>query len=125
MSKYFAKDNATIQITQSTTVKQFMFFGIENVVKIIRQYLYGKSSKIRIYSVPDQSIVNGHQPVIEIKGQYQDVIELEGIINGIIARGSSLATSAWRLSQATKKPIIFMGDRQDLFVNQAFDGAAV
>ncbi|PMU51627.1 nicotinate phosphoribosyltransferase, partial [Pseudomonas sp. GP01-A3] len=67
--------------------------------------------------------------VLTVQGKYADFGFLEGIIDGILARRTSVATNVYNVkhsakSAGIKKPIIFMGDRDDHFTTQAGDGYA-
>ena len=124
ITENFSNVIVTVQICQSTNYNQFMFYGAEEIRNIVNIYLRKSKKNIKLWIAKNGSIVNKSDPVVQICCKYQDLIELEGIINGIIARGSSIATNSWLLLNATRRRIIFMGDRQDYFINHAFDGCA-
>ena len=63
---------------------------------------------------------------MELEGHYKEFGIFEGVIDGILARSTSIATNAWECIQAAKgKEIIYMGDRADHYINQEIDGHAV
>ncbi len=67
--------------------------------------------------------------MLTIHGPYENVGFLAGVIDGILARRTSVATNVYNVFQAARsvdkeKPVIFMGDRDDLYTQQAGDGYA-
>lgn len=80
---------------------------------------------LKIWALKDGDIVQPLEPVLKIEGHYQDFGWLEGMIDGIFARNSSIATNARKLvTAANGKMIIDMEDRADLYLNQEVDGYA-
>ena len=65
------------------------------------------------------------EPVLKIIGPYFMFGYLENLILGIIKRMSSISTNAALCVKAAgNAPILFMGDRHDLFLTQPYDGYA-
>ncbi|MGY6171744.1 nicotinate phosphoribosyltransferase [Candidatus Mycoplasma pogonae] len=84
------------------------------------------TSKYIIRYLPEGSKINALEVVLELQGPYQEFGIYEGIIDGILARSTSIATNAYRCLQAANgKEVIFMGDRSDHYSNQERDGIAV
>ena len=82
--------------------------------------------KYKIKYLPEGSKIKALEPVLELEGHYIDFGIFEGVIDGILARSTSIATNAWECKQAAKKKdVIYMGDRGDHYMNQEVDGLAV
>lgn len=85
--------------------------------------------KLEIHSLKDGDKVSPFETVLTIKGPYQSFGYLEGIIDGILARRTSVATNVYNVVKAGRtsgkqKPVMFMGDRDDHYTQQAGDGYA-
>ncbi|MCP8617150.1 nicotinate phosphoribosyltransferase [Salirhabdus salicampi] len=85
--------------------------------------------ELEIHSLKDGDKVSPFETVLTVTGPYQYYGYLEGIIDGILARRTSVATNVYNVVKAARtsgkqKPIIFMGDRDDHFTQQAGDGYA-
>lgn len=83
--------------------------------------------KLEIHSLKDGDRIRPFETVLTVSGSYQQFGFLEGIIDGILARRTSVATNVYNVVKAARssgkaKPIIFMGDRDDHFTQQAGDG---
>src|SRR5699024_9202386 len=84
---------------------------------------------LEVYSLKDGDKIEPYETVLTIKGPYEHFGFLEGIIDGIFARRTSVATNVYNVAKAARvsgvqKPVIFMGDRDDHFTQQASDGDA-
>lgn len=83
-------------------------------------------SKYKIKYLPEGTKIRALEPVLELEGKYIDFGIFEGVIDGILARSTSIATNAWECKQAANgKDVIYMGDRGDHYINQEIDGHAV
>src|SRR5699024_3095731 len=85
--------------------------------------------ELEIYSLKDGDKIKPFESALTITGPYQSFGYLEGIIDGILSRRTSVATNVYNVVKAARasgkqKPIIFMGDRDDHFTQQAGDGYA-
>src|SRR5699024_5628367 len=85
--------------------------------------------ELDIYSLKDGDKIKPFASALTITGPYQRCGYLEGIIEGILSRRTSVATNVYNVVKAARasgkqKPIIFMGDRDDHFTQQAGDGYA-
>nr|WP_318025969.1 nicotinate phosphoribosyltransferase [Mesomycoplasma neurolyticum] len=98
--------------------------GMNEVLNLLKKHT--NTSKYKIKFLPEGSIINNKEVVLELEGEYKYFGIYEGIIDGILARSTSIATNAKRCIDAAKgKEIIFMGDRSDHYLNQEIDGIAV
>src|SRR5699024_10603682 len=80
-----------------------------------------------IKSLKDGDKIKPYESVLTITGPYQYFGYLEGIIDGILSRRTSVATNVYNVVKAARttgkqKPVIFMGDRDDHYTQQARDG---
>ncbi|WP_342252508.1 nicotinate phosphoribosyltransferase [Spiroplasma endosymbiont of Amphibalanus improvisus] len=129
---YFKKTKKIILNEKKSQIVAMQFFqrfdnvilcGIDEVVKILKYRKNG--NKLKIYALKDGDIINKNEPVLVIEGRYVDFGDLEGIIDGILSRQSSIATNSRNiLENANGKIVIYMNDRSDYFYNQEKDGYA-
>jgi nicotinate phosphoribosyltransferase len=82
-----------------------------------------------IKALHDGDLLTPFEPVLTIEGPYEYFGFLEGIIDGILARRSSVASNSHALinllaQHKSNAEIIFMGDRDDDYHNQMGDGYA-
>lgn len=119
IKKYKNNDVVTMQFFQrKNNVK---LSGIKEVLELLEKHTNTKLYKIKY--LEDGSIINKKEVVLELEGKYTDFGIYEGIIDGILARNTSIATNLYHCMQAApNKEIIFMGDRADHFLNQESDG---
>lgn len=140
-AKYFTKTSAIMSAhfqnnpeNRNTILMQFfqrhdaILCGIDEVIALINQCAH-QPKTLQIFALQDGDKISPFEPVLTIEGHYENFGFLEGIIDGILARRSSIATNTYELLTAVKgatKPaeIIFMGDRDDDYLNQMGDGYA-
>lgn len=106
--------------------KSYMVAGVWESIKIIKAYLpRWEFNKIKIYYLDDGSIVNRNQCVLSIEGPYYLICCLENIIDGVLARRSSVANNCFNfLHYLNSNQLIFMSDRSDDYQLMPFDGYA-
>ncbi|WP_100405141.1 nicotinate phosphoribosyltransferase [Bacillus solitudinis] len=114
-TQFFQKENAIV-------------CGTDEVIALIRTFAK-KPEELEIRSLADGDKIKPFETVLTITGPYQNFGYLEGIIDGIFARRTSVATNVYNVVKAARvsgvqKPIIFMGDRDDHFTQQSGDGYA-
>ncbi|GGC94029.1 nicotinate phosphoribosyltransferase [Thalassobacillus devorans] len=102
--------------------------GTDEVIALIHKFA-DNPEELEIYSLKDGDKISPFETVMTISGPYQNFGYLEGIIDGIFARRTSVATNVYNVVKAARtsgkqKPIIFMGDRDDHYTQQAGDGYA-
>ncbi|AXK51390.1 nicotinate phosphoribosyltransferase [Spiroplasma alleghenense] len=112
----------TMQFFQRT--ENAILSGIDVVIELLK-FSCKKFEELEIWALPETSIINPLEPVLRITGHYQDFGFLEGMIDGILSRMTSVATNSARIMQAAgSKTVLNMNDRADIYFNQAFDGLA-
>ena len=132
-AKYFDKTTKIIEQHLPDSIITLQFFqrkddsvlaGMEEVLTFLNEHT--DTSKYEILSLKDGTIINNKEVVLQLKGKYKYFGIYEGLIDGILARNTSLATNAHKVRQvANGKEIIFMGDRTDHYSLQATDGKAI
>lgn len=133
IASYFHKTSKIIETINPNNIIKLQFFqrqdeailgGMNEVLELLKNHT--DLSKYSIKYLPEGSKISALEVVLELEGRYQDFGKFEGMIDGILARSTSLATNAYRCVQAAKgKPVIFMGDRMDHYLMQERDGQAV
>ena len=129
-AKYFDKTKQIMEKHKPDSIVVLQFFqrqdntliaGIDEVLELLKNNT--DTSKYTIRAIKEGTIVDAFAIVLELEGPYQYFGEFEGIIDGILARATSLATNAKDVIDAANgKPVIFMGDRADHYSNQELDG---
>lgn len=132
ISSYFHRTEKIIETYNPNNVIKLQFFqrtdnamlaGMDEVLSLLKNNT--DTSKYKIRYLKDGSIINNLEIVLELEGPYQYFGKYEGIIDGILARSSSIATNMRRcIEAANNKTIIFMGDRMDHWSMQEIDGKA-
>ncbi|MGJ9460658.1 nicotinate phosphoribosyltransferase [Oceanobacillus sp. CF4.6] len=102
--------------------------GTDEVIALLHTFA-DNPEKLEIKSLKDGDKVSPFETVLTVSGAYQDFGYLEGIMDGILARRTSVATNVYNVVKAARtsgeqKPVIFMGDRDDHYTTQAGDGYA-
>ncbi|MDD7893705.1 nicotinate phosphoribosyltransferase [Metamycoplasma hyosynoviae] len=120
--KYKHNDIVTLQFFQRhNNVK---LCGMNEVLKLLQDNTNLKKYKIRY--LPEGSIIQNRDVVLELEGPYYEFGIWEGMIDGILARQTSIATNAYRIMQvANGKKVISMADRADHYINQSNDAYAI
>ena len=132
-AKYFLKVSQVVKETKPHALVTFQVMhkssnpvvacGINQVVELLKNFTNVK--KLKVTGVKDGDLVAPKTPLLEITGPYVIFGYLESVILGFLRRMTSIATNCYRLKEAAgKTPVIFMGDRQDIYLNQPYDGFA-
>ncbi len=125
VKKYKPNNSVIMQFFQK---EHGVICGTDEVIALIKSFAEDPE-KLEIYSLKDGDKISPFETVLTIKGPYQNFGYLEGIIDGILSRRTSVSTNVYNVMKAAsisgnQKPIIFMGDRDDHFTQQAGDGYA-
>jgi len=101
-----------------------MLCGIDEVLALIKIFANNPKS-LKIVALNDGDIIKANEPVLKITGKYEDFGYLESLIDGILARRSSVATNVYRIKKILgNKDMFSMADRQDDYLTQVGDGYA-
>lgn len=132
-ANYFLKTRRIVleNIPNQVVMMQFfqrendvMLCGIDEVIALIHTFAYNPED-LSIVALNDGDIISNGEPVLKITGKYEDFGFLESMIDGILARRSSVATNTYRVMKAANgKKVINMADRQDDYLTQVGDGYA-
>ncbi|QGZ97571.1 nicotinate phosphoribosyltransferase [Mycoplasma sp. NEAQ87857] len=98
--------------------------GMNEVLELLEAQTNTNNYKIKY--LPEGTLIHNCEVVLELIGPYHEFGIWEGMIDGILARSTSIASNAYKCVQAANgKDVIFMGDRADHYLNQEVDGKAV
>ena len=135
-SVYFLKSRDIVRKLKPDNRVTMQFFqkqnavlcGTDEAIALIRTFSDNPES-LEIYSLKDGDKISPYESVLTITGPYQNFGYLEGLIDGILARRTSVATNVYNVVHAAsrsgiQKPVMFMGDRDDHFTQQSGDGYA-
>lgn len=135
-SVYFLKSRDIVKKFKPDNIVTMQFFqkqhavlcGSDEVIALIQTFADDPDS-LEIYSLKDGDKISPYETVLTIAGPYQHFGFLEGLIDGVLARRTSVATNVYNVVHAAssagiQKPVMFMGDRDDHFTQQAGDGYA-
>ncbi len=132
-ANYFVKTYEIIKkhLPDVTVTMQFfqrrdnvMVAGIDEAIALLHTFAQNPQN-LDIWALHDGDIVNAHEPVLKIKGRYQDFGYLESLIDGLLTRRSNVATNTNDvLLTAGPTEVFSMADRQDDYLTQAGDGYA-
>lgn len=133
---YFLKTREIVRKYKPDNIVTMQFFqkenavlcGTDEVIALVKTFA-DEPEHLEIHSLKDGDKISPFETVLTIKGPYQSFGYLEGIIDGILARRTSVATNVYNVMKSAsaggiQKPVIFMGDRDDHFTQQAGDGYA-
>lgn len=93
--------------------------GISHCIQVLKQY----KGNFKVYGVKDGDLVKPGQPILVLVGDYSIIAEAESVVDGILARESSICNKTKRILKLIKpEQLIFMADRADLYLTQPYDG---
>lgn len=115
----------TIVTMQFFTRKESMVCGLDEAIALLHTFARNPQD-LKIQALQDGEMVSPMEPVLKITGRYADFGYLEGAIDGILARRTSVATNCYLLLKACdqKANVMFFGDRDDDPRNHPGDGYA-
>lgn len=125
VKKYKSDTNVTMQFFQK---KHAVLCGSDEAIALVKTFATDPDS-LEIYALKDGDKIAPYESVMTITGPYHHFGFLESLIDGILGRRTSVATNVYNVVQAAslsgvRKPVMFMGDRDDHFTQQAGDGYA-
>lgn len=101
-----------------------MACGIDEAIALVHTFAVDPVS-LTIEAINDGDLIDANEPVLKVTGKYENFGFLESMIDGILARRSSVATNVYRTVRELKgKDIFSMADRQDEYNTQIGDGYA-
>lgn len=112
----------TMQWFQRT--EDAMLCGVDEAIALIHTFAVDPAS-LKIEALNDGDLIDANEPVLKVTGKYENFGFLESMIDGILARRSSVATNVYRVMKVLNGGDIFsMADRQDEYNTQIGDGYA-
>lgn len=103
---------------------EYKLCGIDEAVALIQEFAINPQD-LEILALNDGDIVKAYEPVLKIKGKYENFGFLESVIDATLSRRSSVCTNVWEVLKAAKNKNVFsMADRQDDILTQIGDGYA-
>ena len=101
-----------------------MLCGIDEAIALIHTFA-NHPENLLVEALNDGDLISAKEPVLKVTGKYEDFGFLESMIDGILARRSSVATNVYRVMKVLNgKDIFSMADRQDEYNTQIGDGYA-
>lgn len=101
-----------------------MVCGLDECIALVKKFAVNPE-QLEVLALNDGDLISKNEPVLKITGKYEDFGFLESLIDGILARRSSIATNTMRTVRALRGKATFsMADRQDDYLTQAGDGYA-
>ena len=132
-ANYFLKSHEIVKKLLPNHVVTMQFFqrresamvcGLDEAIALIHTFAH-RPEDLEIYALEDGDMIEANEPVLKITGRYEDFGYLESMIDGILARRSSVATNVYEVMQALQGNDVFsMADRQDEYNTQIGDGYA-
>lgn len=101
-----------------------MLCGIDEAIALLHTFAI-HPEELKITALEDGDIIRANEPVLKVTGKYENFGFLESVIDGILARRSSVATNVHEVMKVIgDTPIFSMADRQDDYHTQIGDGYA-
>ena len=101
-----------------------MLCGVDEAIAILHTFAVHPEELV-IEALNDGDIIQANEPVLKVTGTYENFGFLESVIDGVLARRSSVATNVKEvLDAAGDTPVFSMADRQDDYLTQVGDGYA-
>ncbi len=122
VAEYLPNHIVTMQWFQRTD--DAMLCGVDEAIALVHTFAHHPENLL-IEALDDGDLIEANEPVLKVTGKYEDFGFLESMIDGILARRSSVATNVYRVMKVLKgKDIFSMADRQDEYNTQIGDGYA-
>ncbi|MDR0674871.1 MAG: nicotinate phosphoribosyltransferase [Mycoplasmataceae bacterium] len=123
VEKYKPNENVCMQFVHFNKLP-VKVCGINESVLLLKSVLTkSELKKIKIYGAKDGDLVKSAIPVLLIIGPYQYFGKYENVIDGILARRSSVCNNCYQMLKLIKpNQLIYMADRTDDYLLQPYDG---
>ena len=132
-ANYFLKSNKIVKENAPGHIVTMQWFqrrddsmlcGVDEAIAILHTYAIHPEELI-IEALNDGDIIQNMEPVLKVTGKYENFGFLESVIDGVLARRSSVATNVREvLKVCGDTPVFSMADRQDDYHTQVGDGYA-
>lgn len=132
-ANYFLKSNKIVKENEPNHIVTMQWFqrrddsmlcGIDEAIALLHTFAI-HPEELEIEALNDGDIIQNMEPVLKVTGKYENFGFLESLIDGILARRSSVATNVREVLKVSKDvPVFSMADRQDDYLTQVGDGYA-
>lgn len=132
-ANYFLKSNKIVKENEPNHIVTMQWFqrrddtmlcGVDEAIALIHTFAI-RPEELEIEALNDGDIINYGEPVLKVTGKYENFGFLESVVDGILARRSSVATNVYNvMKEIGDTPIFSMADRQDDYHTQIGDGYA-
>ena len=132
-ANYFLKSREIVEKFAPNHIVTMQFFqrtddaklcGVDEAIALIHTFAKSPQNLV-IYALNDGDIIQANEPVLKVTGRYEDFGFLESMIDGILARRTSVCTNVyWVMKELNGTDIFSMADRQDDYLTQIGDGYA-
>ncbi len=132
-ANYFLKSNKIVKEHAPNHIVTMQWFqrrddsmlcGVDEAIAILHTYAI-HPEELEIEALNDGDIINNMEPVLKVTGKYENFGFLESVIDGILARRTSVATNVREVLKVSGNiPVFSMADRQDDYHTQVGDGYA-
>ena len=90
-----------------------MLCGVDEAIALLHTFAKN-TENLEILALKDGDVIKANEPVLKVTGKYEDFGYLESVIDGILARRTSVATNVMEVLEVAKDtPVFSMADRQD------------
>ena len=98
--------------------------GVDEAIALLHTFAVNPE-ELLIEALNDGDIIQANEPVLKVTGKYENFGFLESLIDGILARRTSVCTNVYQVMKVIgDTPIFSMADRQDDYLTQVGDGYA-
>lgn len=132
-ANYFLKSQKIVKENEPNHIVTMQWFqrrddsmlcGIDEAIALIHTFAI-HPEELEILALNDGDIISANEPVLKVTGKYENFGFLESVIDGVLARRSSVATNVYEVKKVAKNiPVFSMADRQDDYLTQIGDGYA-
>lgn len=132
-ANYFLKSQKIVQQNEPNHIVTMQWFqrrddsllcGIDEAIALIHKFAI-HPEELEIEALNDGDIIQAMEPVLKVTGKYENFGFLESVIDGILARRTSVATNVYNVKKVCgDTPVFSMADRQDDYKTQIGDGYA-
>lgn len=132
-ANYFLKTNKIVKENVPNHIVTMQWFqrrddsklcGIDEAIAILHTFSIHPEELV-IEALNDGDIINANEPVLKVTGKYENFGFLESVIDGVLARRTSVCTNVYNVMKVIgNTPVFSMADRQDDYLTQIGDGYA-
>ena len=132
-ANYFLKSNRIVKENEPNHIVTLQWFqrrndsklcGVDEAIALLHTFAIHPEELV-IEALDDGDIIQANEPVLKVTGKYENFGFLESVIDGVLARRTSVCTNVYNVMKVIgNTPIFSMADRQDDYQTQVGDGYA-